>query len=567
MASNSNFEPKSIPLSKVFCDSDSFYQIPDYQRPYSWDEEQIGQLWLDIKEAFEGKSLNEEEEDGYFLGSLILIKRDGEYEVVDGQQRLTTLTILFCVIRDYFPEIKNNYVPDAVINNMEQKKRLRFKTNFGKQNNFENEIQKRLDLPEKMSKKEGKENPYKNAAFLIRKLAGEEKPEILQGMIDYLFKQTNFITITCYSPHFAIKLFQVLNARGLDLSPADLIKSQLMLDLDVNEHPQFIASWRKIEQKCENLEKEIVDMLTYYLYYLKADNPKKNLFDELRVEFSGKNPNQVIDDFEKFVDAYDEICDMTDKYTYALWYLNHDVYWSSILTGAKFENYNSFEELKNVLAKMYFKYWISGISIAKIKTLSYDLIKAVKSNDSIDTIKEAIDSKMKDDKVVQRIKENLLDDVYGKKWLKPLLYLVEYNQTDDTSQFFELITAIQVEHVLPQAWDKENYWVERFSKEEAEGYVDSIGNVTLLSGRKNVKARNYGFDKKKEIYDKSGLDEKATRFRISQWVFDNGNEWVRTDIEKRFNWIISEIGEVLDVDLSDVTFDKFNIEWEINEAA
>ena len=91
------FKPDAKTIMKIFGDTDSYYHIPDYQRPYSWEDEQIEQLWDDIYSAME---LGNE---SYFLGPMILIRAPGGYfEVVDGQQRLTTLTILFCVIRDVY---------------------------------------------------------------------------------------------------------------------------------------------------------------------------------------------------------------------------------------------------------------------------------------------------------------------------------------------------------------------------------------------------------------------------------------------------------------------------------
>src|SRR5664280_1499964 len=97
------FNPLSLTINQLFCNADAFYQIPQYQRPYKWEEEQIEKLWDDIYTAFENEDSN------YFLGSIITAKdsfSSSKYlDVVDGQQRLTTLMILFCSIRDIYPSI------------------------------------------------------------------------------------------------------------------------------------------------------------------------------------------------------------------------------------------------------------------------------------------------------------------------------------------------------------------------------------------------------------------------------------------------------------------------------
>ena len=94
------FKPESLTIEAIFSNADSFYQMPIYQRPYSWDKDRVEQLWADIFEAYENHKENPSQDNNYFLGSLVVVKnKNGAYDVVDGQQRITTLTILFCVLR------------------------------------------------------------------------------------------------------------------------------------------------------------------------------------------------------------------------------------------------------------------------------------------------------------------------------------------------------------------------------------------------------------------------------------------------------------------------------------
>src|SRR6478735_1003669 len=101
------FKPLSLSIKELFGNADALYKIPKYQRPYKWENEQVEKLWDDIYEAFEN------DEQNYFLGSIITAKpRDDEksayVDVVDGQQRLTTLMILCCVVRDLYPNINSS---------------------------------------------------------------------------------------------------------------------------------------------------------------------------------------------------------------------------------------------------------------------------------------------------------------------------------------------------------------------------------------------------------------------------------------------------------------------------
>ena len=100
-----SFKPLSLSINQLFGDPKILYKIPQYQRPYKWVDEQVEQLWDDIFECFENNIEN------YFLGSIITAKShksDIYMDVVDGQQRLTTLMILFCVLRDNFEDINKS---------------------------------------------------------------------------------------------------------------------------------------------------------------------------------------------------------------------------------------------------------------------------------------------------------------------------------------------------------------------------------------------------------------------------------------------------------------------------
>ena len=125
------FTPKSLTINKLFTDADSLYQIPKYQRPYKWGDEQIDKLWDDLWESYTN------EESNYFLGSVITAKpaQSSSYlDIVDGQQRLTTLIIMFAVARDLFPEINEELceIDPSAIGNTELKNAIQHNGKFGR---------------------------------------------------------------------------------------------------------------------------------------------------------------------------------------------------------------------------------------------------------------------------------------------------------------------------------------------------------------------------------------------------------------------------------------------------
>jgi uncharacterized protein with ParB-like and HNH nuclease domain len=550
------FKPEAKTIMKIFGDADSYYQIPDYQRPYSWEDEQIEQLWDDVYSAMESG------DESYFLGPMILIRTsDGHFEVVDGQQRLSTLTILFCVIRDlYETRLKAidgelvNSIRDAIKSLVKGKHRLKLITQLHYQNQFEQEILNGVKFPSvELTKKQREENKFINAALIFKEnleeLSKNGGVKAIKEFADYLLRKVEMITITCSKQEYAIKLFQILNTRGLELSHADLIKSHLYGRLD-NEttKQQFISTWCEVETVSKQMDESITDLFTYYEYYLLARNPKRTLYEELKEQFKGHDSNSIIFGFKKFVEFFNEIFQQQSKLAYSFWYLPNQVFWKAILTSAKKENFHDFLGLCRELRRIYYSYWIAGYTTSKIKQLSFNLIGWLRNKKTLQEIRNEIGAKMMEDKVVERMRKNLEEEVYGYSWLKPPLVLVEYEQTDDSKlPFIDLDRQIHVDHILPQDWQAIDYWKKLWTKERANYWLHRLGNVTLLSGRKNISASNNPFPAKKDVYRGKGLDG-TTAFLITQAVMDKEN-WTEKEVEERQNWITGQIERILGVSL------------------
>ncbi|MFZ7188154.1 DUF262 domain-containing protein, partial [Avibacterium avium] len=348
------FKPESLTIEAIFSNADSFYQMPIYQRPYSWDKDRVEQLWADIFEAYENHKENSNQDNNYFLGSLVVVKnKNGAYDVVDGQQRITTLTILFCVLRDLnLPDIKEHSkkIQNSIANLVNDKVRLKLTTQLNNQTIFEETVLNGIDF-EKIDKNK-KDNRFLQTASYFKELIGKVQPNILNEFISYLFENTVLIRISCTDESFAIKLFSVLNDRGLDLAPADIIKAHLMQPLDDNKRQQFNEEWKKVEILCQRMDESLTNVFNLYLYYQTGRNPKSSLQDEFKKGFKDKNANSIILDLNKFANFLFEINESyNDKDISKLQYLPHSVYWKSILLTAKMKDYEEYDKLKSLLVK------------------------------------------------------------------------------------------------------------------------------------------------------------------------------------------------------------------------
>ena len=582
------FKPLSLSILELFGNADSLYKIPQYQRPYKWEDEQVDQLWDDVYEAFQNEEAN------YFLGSIITAKpRDNEksayVDVVDGQQRLTTLMIMFCVVRDLCPDInarnidENPFAVDidtihASIALHGKTNRLKLYTHRQHQSDFEELILKgnilEVKKPYKYQIRSDEEPKYKfiNTACIFReklKILGEDGSE---EFINYLFNQVKIIRIDCKNRDFAIKLFQVLNARGMDLTAADLIKSFLLEKLyrkymDDNEtskmkEEQFISDWRDMEQSIKACDISLNDLFIIYEYHILGQNPKKSLYDELQNAFADKEPNIVISGIKKFADIYfKEIYEGEDKILFSFWYIRWNMYWKSILLTALHTKYPDYEKLKKQLRRFYYLYWIAGKTLSQIKQTSFNIIKWVKENKPISDIEDELNNKLKNDGIESIAIKNLTSaNITTEPWIKPLLLMMEYNVTDNSKlAFVDLNKDLHLEHVLPIKYKNFSEWG-HITDEIATKWLNSVGNITLLSGAKNIEASNNPFNVKMEVYKGKGKydnkNDKITAFLITQSIVidyeadKNDRMWTLEAMADRWKWFFNEIEEILEIDVT-----------------
>jgi len=557
------FYPDVTNISNLFCNVNSFYRIPRYQRGYDWGKEQIDKLWDDILTAMQSKFQS------YFLGPIILVKNDkvDSYDIIDGQQRLTTLTILFSVIRDLYSDLfkgKNkqylHLINDAIRSSFNKTYRLKLITQLDKQNTFQQEIQEKVLFPSsELTKKEIKYNKFMNAANIFKgslnKLIEENGEEDLVNVIVYILNHVEVITITCSNSEYAIKLFEILNTRGLNLNAADLIKSYLFSKCtDETKKDQFIATWNQIKTTSKNLDESITNLLTYYLYYLSGQNPKFSLYVELKSEFKSRalnekiNPNKIIYEFKRFVDYfYNEIFSIRSKLFFSLRYLPNQFYWKAILITAKMEEFNEIMDLTSLLRAFYYSYWIAGYTSTKVKQTSFNIISWLKERKDLNFINNRIFEKMKEDEVFEKKIKKIKGEGYRFPWLKPILLLIEYNQTDNSKlDFIEKDKNLHVEHILPQEWKNNSEWANEWEDIEATKWLNRLGNLTLLSGKKNKEASNFSFHKKKNIYSGHGYSG-ISAFHITQMI-NNNKKWNVNEVKERNEYLTMQIYDILKIE-------------------
>lgn len=304
-------------ILKIFGDRTK-YIIPPYQRAYSWTESECDELFEDLKTAFQKNKT-----EGYFLGNLVLATalRD-EYEVIDGQQRLTTLIMFLKVLWAFDSnnrKLKNTIWilddrTDAII---EQ----RVKTNIfiEKDSLSFNEV---LDENYQYEKPKDKKDKFKiNIYFFYEKIQEfiDEEGNDIKNFIDFILYDVSLLPIhtegenTAKAREKALKIFETMNNRGMPLDDSDIFKSNLyyMANRD-NEQDIFVELWKSFDERCETIDDKLkLRAFRIYSYIVRGKEGIKSSEIGLRdffeksehSPFKKKSYKEILDDLNQIVNA------------------------------------------------------------------------------------------------------------------------------------------------------------------------------------------------------------------------------------------------------------------------
>ncbi|WRG35039.1 DUF262 domain-containing protein [Helicobacter pylori] len=568
-------------LHQILVDSEYFYQVPDYQRPYVWDKDHLGALIDDLVGSYTNNK-----EDEYFCGSIVIAEnqKDNRWDVVDGQQRLTSFIILACTIlklyKDSLGQKSKAFIKESIYDRHdEEKERLKFLTAQNYNNIFENTVLNNLEFEDNIKKselnKKFEENTYLRNAYYFKELLNEsvENGSIsdIDDFVKWFYEHIVLTRIICFEQDSAMQIFQVLNDRGQPLSPIDILKSNLMQEIkqDSEKRKDFITTWDKLVEACKSVEGVDIDLEDFFNMYLEYADPsasKKRADKGLKKVFkdSKKDACEFIYGVSAFMKSYTDLLKKQDRYIYLLRYLPFR-YWASILTTALYVKYPDFDALKKLLVSYYYQTWIAGGTITRIKQTSINIIKNVKSNKGIKTIQELILDNIDSYNTFDQYFDNLWDSssVYSSKWVRPVLALANYFMADEEKPNFIVMDAeTQVEHVLPQNPKKGSQWNADFNKEKKEEWVNNIANLTLLKRKKNAQALNGDFDEKRKIYGGKDTSKVISCYDITKELRDY-KKWDEKSLQKRYDSLYGIITPILHIEGQEEEFEE-EIEEEID---
>lgn len=503
------------PLRKVFS-SDFQFAIPDYQRPYRWGEDQALQLLEDLEETLE-----RDDTEPYFLGSLVLVQQSEHlFEVIDGQQRLTTLTILFAVLRDLVEgdEFSRNLAarvldPGNELDGIPARPRLTLRPQdaafFRKHVQEPGQIETLIGLSDVAAASEAQRAIRDNAKAIYRRLSGWSDAR-RRSLATLASTRTFLVIVSTPSLESAYRIFSVMNARGLDLAPTDIFKSRVIGGLP--SESDYAKRWEDAEDALGSssftelfgdirtvvsgarARKELLKEFSEQVLdgYLRAGRATA-FIDELLLPYAKAFERTIAFDFgpgyewravNDWLKRLSQI-DNKDWRPAALWALTNHPDDAGFLS-------TFLRQLERLAAMFLLRQEYATPRIARY----LELLRELKGGSGLEAPSFQLTTEEK-----ERAREAIEGRVYEMQARRArylLLRLDELLANDPGAAYSHSI--ISIEHVLPQQPWAGSEWTRDFSDEERGYWTHRLGNLLLLNHRKNSQARNFEFATKKKRY-------------------------------------------------------------------
>lgn len=540
-----------MPLHKIFSD-DYLFTIPPVQRPYSWTTEEAGDLINDLVDYIERNEITEENmntvEEPYFLGSLVLVNKEkSHHEVLDGQQRLTTLTILLATLRDYLGDDSIKIMIAQEGNRLIQTKdETRLELRKRDQPFFQKYIQENKgtqSLNENTECKTDSQRLIRDNALYFSEEFNDLDPATVRVLPSVIASLCYMVVVSTYNFDSAFRIFTVLNDRGLDLKESDIFKAKAIGDIPQNEQETYTAKWEEVEMALgrDNFNK-LFDHIRMIIQKRKGGANVKDEYEKIFEVTSGK---EFIDDilipygeiFMNLIDYHTQYHQQPEMLK-LLSLLNRidNVDW---IPPAILYIYKQQPDVERFLKRLE-----AFAASAMILRCNYNWrmtkYAAILQEIAAEEDMFAPTSTLSIDQQEQnKIIEALQGDVYTDLKHSARRYvLLRLDSILTSGQPYYNHSIITVEHVLPQNPAEDSEWLKAFS--QPEEYVHKIGNLVLLTRRKNSQARNFDFERKKKSYFQSS--KGVTSFALTTQVIQENN-WTPDIIEKRQGKLIELLKE------------------------
>ncbi|MYH56128.1 MAG: DUF262 domain-containing protein [Acidimicrobiia bacterium] len=532
-------------LIEVFSDS-YLFNIPLYQRPYAWTVEQVDELLDDLLNALE-----HDPQAPYFLGSIVLIKDEHHpaSAVVDGQQRLTTLTMVLCALRDLTIRDKDRTNLDAFVkqegNELKgTKDQFRLRLRDRDRTFFEEHIQTRGNIDRLKEGWAGQSDIQKRITDNFTRIAETLKPltdSLRVDLAQFIVRKCFLVVVTATDRDSAYRIFSVMNDRGLDLSPTDILKADTIGNLEESEQLSYGDKWETIEERLnrENFRDlfthiRMIRLKTKMRQTLQADFLQHILTESTGGDFIDHALVPYAKVYETVLDCSYESTHYAEEVNKLLSYLrrldNSDWIPPAMAFLHKYsDNYEKVVKFTRDLERLAYALFVSRANVnERIKRYALVLNEVEQGDDLLlPNSPLQLTSKEKHD-----VRQRLDGEVYTWVAVARRVIMLRLDslvaEAEAGARYDHRV--VTVEHVLPQNPMEDSKWVKLFPDEdERYAWTHRLANLVLLSRRKNASASNWDFEQKKRAY----FEHKGVSvFALTTQVLGE-SEWTPAVLERR----------------------------------
>ncbi len=561
-----NVDQKTIML--LFSDKKSDFLIPDYQRPYAWEEPQCQTLWDDIF-SFAFPDNNCDNFDGneeYFLGTIVTFENENnKKEVIDGQQRLTTLMLLLRAFYAKFGNMKDENSKSI----RERISQCLWKTNeFGQANmnvlKINSEVATDNDKDEFLNilkagivNKEQKSNYAKNYLSFQEKIDKflNEYPGYFAYLPARILGNCILLPVEAESQDTALRIFSTLNDRGLPLSDADIFKAQFYKHYTAKkEKDDFIDQWKELEEICGRIFHPLNgtpmdELFTRYMYFIRAKQGIKSSTTEALRKFYEKGKYSILKQDETLPnlkilanfwnDVYHQNSDrFSNDILKKLFVLNYapNGMWTYFLSVYFLQNKNTEEQLDdNKLAEFLDKiiafvwaYSFTNPGVNALRTPVYAEMINIVTGKNVDFV----DFKFDENSLVIAI--NNFEFKNSRPITKSMLTWWAFNNKTQSLPLFT--TIFEIEHIFAKKRQENDKSLTNIKN------IESLGNKALLEEKINIRASDYRFEDKIKYYqgftNNKGQVRKGTIIEELKILSTENTDFTEQDIVNRHKNII-----------------------------
>lgn len=506
--------------------------VPDYQREYVWKDEQVEQLLADLLEAYEVDNKKP-----YFLGTIVTYNTGSTFELIDGQQRLTTFFLMLCAVKHLYKKLGEQ---TALVENLIYS--LTMDSEGNQFHSYHLQLQYEdagncLELIEKGTKKPAELTQSGELLFgayeLIYNFLEEKFSDLtqLRKFVAFLLNVTSFIRIETHDITDALKIFETINQRGKGLDPMDLLKNMVFRQVDRSKFKELNMNWREITKALESIDEKPLRFLRYFIMANYDTSKEKDGIlreDQIYSWLSNNNdqcqyeekPFQFVEKMKHDVNLYvkyrkaqgNDAGNMHLKNVTMLAGNSYKLHLMLMLAASEMDE-EALSKFKEVVESVVYYTVINRITtnITERTFASWcSEIRRITSAESLDAfvaravIPTVTSWKQDNQSNFMRLGLNSMQQYRIKFILGKITAYVDAlrqgtSTVRDVTPYVQ--STVEIEHIMPQTcYDKGQYGL---SEEEYPVYLNRLGNLTLLENSINKSIQNEGYEAKAKAYKQS----------------------------------------------------------------